>query len=86
MKKIIVSLALASLFFACKEETKDKMEEATEAFSNDVKDVVDSAKIKAETKLDTMKAKANAEIDSVKLKSAAKMEAAAKKLNESVKK
>jgi len=48
------------------------MEEATEAFSNDVKDVVDSAKIKAETKLDTMKAKANAEIDSVKLKSAAK--------------
>ena len=46
----------------------------------EVKEKIDSAKIKAERRLDSIKEKTKAEIDSAKIKSAMKLEEAAKKL------
>ena len=46
MKKIIVSLAIATLLFSCKEETKEKVKEATTAVTTEVKETADSVKVK----------------------------------------
>ena len=86
MKKIILSLALASLFVGCKEETKEKLDDAKNAITEEVTATIDSAKVKAETEFDSVKEKAKTKLDSAKIKSAEKLEAAAKKLKESVKK
>lgn len=75
-KKIILSLALVSIVLvACQDKTKEKLDDAKVAVTEEVKETIDSAKIKAQTK-----------IDSAKIKSAEKLEEAAKKLKESVKK
>lgn len=84
MKKIILTLAIASLLISCKNETKEKVIEASKAVSSDMKVVLDSAKAKAAKVIDTAKVKS-------KLKSAVeigaeKVEKGAKKLKESVKK
>ena len=84
MKKIILTLAIASLLISCKNETKEKVIEASKAVSSDMKVVLDSAKAKASKVIDTAKVKS-------KLKSAVeigaeKVEKGAKKLKESVKK
>ena len=76
MKKIVLALALSTLLFSCKEETKEKLEDAKEAVSSEVKEGIDSAKAKAEKEL----------VDTVVVKSAEKLETTAKKLKESVKK
>ena len=47
MKKIIVLLAFAAIGISCKEETKEKVAEATEAVTADVKESIDSTTIKA---------------------------------------
>ncbi len=82
MKKLILSLALTTLLISCKEETKDKVQDASEAIASDVKEVVDSAAIKAEAKLDTVKAKTKTVIE----KGAEKVEEGAKKVKEAAKK
>ncbi len=82
MKKIILSLALTTLLISCKEETKDKVQDASEAITSDVKEVADSAKIKAETTFDTIKAKTKTVIE----KGAEKVEEGAKKVKEATKK
>ena len=84
MKKIILTLAISTLLISCKNETKEKVIEASKAVSSDMKVVLDSAKAKAAKVIDTAKVKS-------KLKSAVeigaeKVEKGAKKLKESVKK
>ena len=84
MKKIILTLAIATFLISCKNETKEKVIEASKAVSTDMKVVLDSAKVKAAKVIDTAKVKS-------KLKSAIeigaeKVEKGAKKLKESVKK
>jgi PBP1b-binding outer membrane lipoprotein LpoB len=82
MKKIILSLALATLLISCKEETKEKIEDAGKAVTSDVKANIDSVKSKAKAKLDSVKIKAKSEIDSAKIKGADLLEKNAKKLKE----
>ena len=84
MKKIILTLAISTLLISCKNETKEKVIEASKAVSSDMKVALDSAKAKAVKVIDTAKVKS-------KLKSAIeigaeKVEKGAKKLKESVKK
>lgn len=74
MRKIILSFALIALLASCKDETKEKLDAASDAVTEEVKETIDSAGIKAK-----------AEMDTVKIKSAKKLEEAAKKLKESAK-
>ena len=83
MKKLLL-LTTVLIFASCKNETKEKVIEASKAVSSDMKVVLDSAKVKAAKVIDTAKVKS-------KLKSAIeigaeKVEKGAKKLKESVKK
>lgn len=84
MKKIVLSLALTALLVSCKNETQEKLDAAKDAVTEEMKEGIDSAKVRAEKKLDSLKEKTKATIDSAKIKSAEKMEATAKKLKESV--
>ena len=86
MKKLILSLAIVTLIFSCKEDTKDKVEVATEAVTSDVKETVDSSKIKTETVLDTVKAKTEEKLKNAVDKGADKVIDAAEKVKKSVKK
>ena len=86
MKKLILSLAVVTLIVSCKYETKDKVEVATEAVTSDVKETVDSAKIKTETVLDTVKAKTEEKLKTAVDKGADKVIEAADKVKKSVKK
>lgn len=86
MKKIILGVVLATLLISCKEETKEKLENARDAVGSEMKEAIDSVKIKTNMKLDSVRENAKNNMDSVKIKSAARMEAAAKNLKESVKK
>ena len=45
MKKIILLLALTTVLISCKEETKEKVKEASKAVGTDLKQVANSAKI-----------------------------------------
>ena len=47
MKKIFLGIAIASTLLSCKEETKEKVKEASEAVGTDLKQAADSAKVKA---------------------------------------
>ena len=72
------------VFASCKDETKDKVKEATQAVTADLKQVADSAKVIVLKVIDTAKVKS-------KLKNAIEngaehVENGAKKLKESVKK
>ena len=46
MRKIIALLAVTTIGMACKEETKEKLKEASAAVSTDVKESIDSVKQK----------------------------------------
>ena len=81
MKKIILSLAFASLLISCKEETKEKVKEATKAVGADLKQAADSAKVKANKILDSTKIKEKAKV--IIAKGAEKIEQGAKKVKES---
>ncbi len=84
MKKIILLLALTTVLISCKEETKEKVKEASKAVGTDLKQVANSAKIKAKKVLDSSKVgeKAKALI----AKGAEKVEKGAKKVQEAAKK
>lgn len=86
MKKLITVLALTALMASCKDETKEKLEDAGAAVIEDVKQNADTAAGKVKAEFDTLKDKANARLDTAKVKSAERMEAAAQKLKESAKK
>ena len=76
MKKIIVFLAAATLLFSCKEETKEKVKEATDAVGTEVKQSLDSVTEKAKKAIDSSKTKAKVLI----VKGAEKEEEGAKKV------
>ena len=91
MKKTFLSLVLACfasslILVSCQDKTKEKLEDAKDAVTEEVTATIDSAKIKAASEFDSVKEKAKTKIDSAKIKSAERLEAAAKKLKESVKK
>ena len=68
MKKILLSFAIIALLASCKDETQEKLDAAQDAVTEEVKEKIDSAKIKAERRLDSIKEKTKAEIDSAKIK------------------
>jgi len=80
MKKIILSLAVATLLFSCKEETNEKVKDATKAVTSDVKQSIDSVTDKAEKAIDSSKIKQKAK--SLIIKGAEKVEEGAKKVKE----
>ena len=55
MRKIIALLAVTTIGMACKEETQEKLKEASAAVSTDVKESIDSVKTKAENAIDSSK-------------------------------
>lgn len=84
MKKIIAVFAIAAFGFACKQETKEKVKVASEAVSSDMKESIDSAKLKAKAVIDSTKVGEKAK--ELLVKGAGKVEQGAKKLKESAKK
>jgi hypothetical protein len=84
MKKIILSLVFATLLISCKEETTEKVKEATKAVSADLKQAADSAKVKAKKVLDSTKMGEKAKV--LIIKGAEQVEKGAKKVQETVKK
>lgn len=80
MKKIILSLAAATLLFSCKEETNEKVKDATKAVTTDVKQSIDSVTEKAKKAIDTSKIKQKAK--NLIIKGAEKVEEGAKKVKE----
>lgn len=81
MRKIIALLAVITLGIACKEDTKEKIKEASSAVSTEVKESIDSVKTKAEGVIDSSKVGAK----ELLVKSAEKVEQEAKKIKESAK-
>ena len=49
MKKIIITLGFILSLISCKPETKEKLDDAKDAVGLEIKETIDSAKIKAET-------------------------------------
>lgn len=84
MKKVFLGLALAALIVSCKDETKEKVGEATEAIVTDVKENADSAKVKIQKAIDSSKVKEKTK--EIIAKGAEKVENAAEKVKESAKK
>ena len=84
MIKIILLFVLIITTISCKQETKEKVLEATKAVSTDLKQAADSAKVKAAKFIDTAKVKSK--FKNAIEKGAEKVEESAKKLKESVKK
>jgi PBP1b-binding outer membrane lipoprotein LpoB len=83
MKKIFLSLTLAiALLTSCKENTQDKVEDATGAVKEEIKDAADTTAHKIETVVDTAKAKVNKAVET----GAAKVEEVAKDVKEDAKK
>ena len=84
MKKIFLVIALATMLFSCKEETKEKVKEASVAVGADLKQAADSAKVKAKKAIDSSKVGEKAK--HIIVKGAEKVEEGAKKVKESVEK
>ncbi len=83
MRKIILGLAfLAAVTVSCKEETKEKLDEAKEAVTSEVEEKIDTATVKVEKAVDSLKAKTDKAIE----KSTEKLDKAADKLKEAAKK
>jgi formate-dependent nitrite reductase cytochrome c552 subunit len=78
MRKIIALLAVTTIGMACKEETQEKLKEASAAVSTDVKESIDSVKTKAENAIDSSKVGAK----ELLVKGAEKVEQEAKKIKE----
>lgn len=81
MKRLILSVMLTTLLFSCKEETTEKVKEATKAVSADLKQTADSVKVKAKKVLDSSKVKEKAKV--ILAKGAEKIENGARKIKES---
>ena len=81
MRKIIALLSITTLRLACKEDTKEKIKEASSAVSTEVKESIDSVKTKAEGVIDSSKVGAK----ELLVKGAEKVEQEAKKIKESAK-
>ena len=75
---------LIVVFSSCKNETNEKVKEATKLVSADLKEVADAAKTKAYKVIDTAKVKEK--VNKAIVNSAEAVEKGAKKLKESVKK
>ncbi len=84
MKKILFITAFATLLISCKQETNEKVKEATKAVSADLKQAADSAKVKAKKVLDSSKVGEKAKV--LIAKGAAEVEKGAKKVQEAAKK
>lgn len=84
MNKVFLGLALAVLTVSCKEETKEKVGEATEAVVTDIKENVDSAKVKVKKVIDSSNVKEKTK--EIIAKGAKKVGEAADKVEESAKK
>jgi PBP1b-binding outer membrane lipoprotein LpoB len=83
MKKVFLGIALvAVLLSSCKEETKEKVKEASEAVGADLKQAADSAKVKAKKAIDSSKVGEKAK--NIIAIGAEKVEEGAKKVKESV--
>jgi hypothetical protein len=83
MRKIILGLAfLATVTVSCKEETKEKIEDANEAVVSDVKEEMDTAAVKVDNAVDTLQSKTGKALE----KSAEKLDKAADKMKEAAKK
>ncbi|HOD10549.1 MAG TPA: hypothetical protein PLH25_05330 [Flavobacterium sp.] len=80
MKKIFLSLTIATLLFSCKEETREKVKEASKAVGSEVKENYKKAKVKAAKVIDTTKVKEKVNV-AIK-KSAEKIEEGARKVKE----
>ena len=80
MKKIILLLAVTTTLFSCKEETNEKVKDATKAVTSDVKQSLDSVTEKAKKAIDSSKIKQKAK--SLIIKGAEKVEEGAKKVKE----
>ena len=84
MKNVIFFVMLIVVFSSCKNETNEKVKEATKLVSADLKEVADAAKTKAYKVIDTAKVKEK--VNKAIVNSAEAVEKGAKKLKESVKK
>ena len=83
MKKILLGLAFVSMLMtSCKKETKDQVNEATEAVGNEMGEAMDTAAVKVDAAVDSTKVKAGETLE----KGAEKMDEAAEKLKEAGKK
>jgi PBP1b-binding outer membrane lipoprotein LpoB len=80
MKKIILLLAITTTLFSCKEETNEKVKDATKAITTDVKQSLDTVKEKAKNAIDSSRIKQKAK--SLIIKGAEKLEEGAKKVKE----
>ena len=82
MKKIFLGIALVAVLLSCKEETKEKVKEASKAVGADLKQAADSAKVKAKKVIDSSKVGEKAKV--IIAKGAGQVEKGAKKVKESV--
>lgn len=82
--KIVLGLAFAALIVSCKDETKEKVGVATEAVVTDIKENVDSAKVKVENAIDSSKVKEK--VREVVVKGAKKLGEAADEVKEAAEK
>ena len=82
MKNILLPLVIVILFVSCKEDTKEKVIDASTAVGTEVKESIDTVKDKAEKAIDTTKIKAKQLIE----KGAEKVEESAKKVKEAAQK
>lgn len=84
MKKIILSFALIAFLFSCKEETQQKVKEASKAVATDVKAGAKKVESKVVKVIDTAKVKKS--VKKVVRYSAEKVEQGAKKIREKAEK
>jgi hypothetical protein len=80
MKKIFLSLAITTLLLSCKEETREKVKQASKAVGSEVKDNYKKAKVKAAKVIDTIKVKEK--VKGAIKKSAGTIEKGARKVKE----
>lgn len=78
MKNILLSLVVAIGLVSCKEDTKEKVIDASKAVGTELKESIDTFKVKAKKAIDTSKTKAKELI----IKGAEKVEEGAKKVKE----
>ena len=79
MRKVFLGLVvLASISFACKEETKEKIVEANEAVGAEIEEKMDTASVKIDKAIDTLQSKTGDVLE----KGAEKLDKAAGKIKE----
>ncbi|MBP9848900.1 MAG: hypothetical protein RSE15_06380 [Flavobacterium sp.] len=79
MRKVFLGLVvLASISFACKEETKEKIVEANEAVGAEIEEKMDTASVKIDKAIDSLQSKTGDVLE----KGAEKLDKAAGKIKE----